>query len=122
MKKITLFVVALAGFLAAGAAFLVAPAPVDAAATAKNLKVLPPDMPIPEVKKIMKTFTAALGVQCDFCHNTDDMSQDTDKKNTAREMLTMTMEINKAHFSGKPRVGCITCHNGAKEPKGPEQK
>ena len=34
----------------------------------KNLQVLPKDMPRPQVSAIMNTFTAALGVNCAYCH------------------------------------------------------
>src|SRR5262245_41474555 len=34
----------------------------------KNLQVLPKDTPRPEVVARMRTFTAALGVQCVYCH------------------------------------------------------
>lgn len=83
----------------------------------KNLKVLPKTLTKPEIKKIMKGYADALGVQCDFCHDTDDMSKDTEHKTKARDMIAMTMEINKTTFKGKDRVKCVTCHNGAKEPK-----
>jgi hypothetical protein len=85
----------------------------------KNLKVFPANTPKPELKKAMKGIAAALGVQCDFCHNLDDMAQDTEHKEKARAMMRMVMEINKKHFAGKPKVGCITCHNGKEEPKAP---
>jgi hypothetical protein len=83
----------------------------------KNLKVLPATMTKAEIKKLMKGIADSLGVQCDHCHNTDDMSQDTKMKEKARDMMKMTAEINKAHFAGKDRVKCVTCHNGNKEPK-----
>ncbi len=83
----------------------------------KNLKVFPANTPKPEIKKAMKGIAAALGVQCDFCNNLDDMAQDTEHKEIARTMMRMTAEINKKHFAGKPKVSCVTCHNGQKEPK-----
>ncbi len=100
----------LAGLLATGAAF---------AQEAKNLKVLPKDMPKAEIKKFMKKQAAALGVQCEFCHDTDDYAKDTDKKLIARQHMQMVQQINKSFFKGEDRVGCITCHNGQKEPKKP---
>ncbi len=82
----------------------------------KNVKVLT-GMTKPEIKKAMKVIATSLGVQCDFCHDTDDMSKDTPKKERAREMLTMVNEINKGHFGNKGRVTCMTCHNGSNKPK-----
>ena len=83
----------------------------------KNLKVLPKEMGKPEIKKLMKGIADSLGVQCDFCHDTDDMAKDTEHKEIARAMMKMTAEINKTNFKGKQRVTCMTCHNGKKEPK-----
>ncbi len=86
---------------------------------AKNLKILPHDMPKAEIKKLMKSVAAALGVECEHCHNTDDFAEDTQKKEIARGMMKMTGQINKDFFKGERKVGCITCHNGQKTPKKP---
>ena len=83
----------------------------------KNLKILPKTMSKQEIKKAMKGIADALGVQCDFCHDTDDMAKDTPKKERAREMMLMTANVNKTTFKGKDRVKCVTCHMGKKEPK-----
>ena len=83
----------------------------------KNLKVFPPGTSKADLKKQMKVIASSLGVQCDFCHNLDDMSADTEHKNVARQMMRMTAELNKKHFNGKPKVTCQTCHRGEKEPK-----
>jgi hypothetical protein len=103
----------------------------------KNLQVLPKDMPRPEVLKIMRGFTVALGVRCDFCHADppgprgpgsappDFASDDKENKKTARLMLKMVAAIN-GDFLAKldegetpPKIGCETCHHGAKEPPEP---
>jgi hypothetical protein len=118
MRTKILLGLVLAGLLVTGYALVAMPQPA-AAGELKNLKVLPATTTKVEIKKLMKKVADSLGVKCDFCHNMDDMSADTDKKNKAREMMRMTMEINQKHFAGKMRVGCITCHNGSKEPKAP---
>ena len=82
----------------------------------KNVKILK-GMSKAEIKKAMKVVATSLGVQCDHCHDTDDMSKDTPKKEKAREMMLMTQSINKQYFKGEQRVGCVTCHNGKPEPK-----
>src|SRR5262245_54256255 len=82
---------------------------------AKNLQVLPKTMAMKELKALMKAQAKALGVQCDFCHDTDDFSKDTDKKKTGRWMMTLTGTINK-QFQGKQMVTCATCHNGHEMP------
>lgn len=105
----------LAGLLATGFAF-VRPTKAEAADAAKNIKVLK-GMSKADIKKYMKEVAKALGVQCDHCHDTDDMSLDTDMKNKARAMMTMVDEINKTNFKGAKRVKCVTCHNGSIKPK-----
>jgi hypothetical protein len=40
------------------------------------------------------------------------------EKATAREMITMTMAINKDNFKGHREVTCNTCHRGASKPVG----
>jgi hypothetical protein len=82
----------------------------------KNVKVLT-GMSKADLKKFMKSVASSLGVQCDHCHDTDDMSKDTPKKEKAREMLKMVATINKDYFKGEQRVTCMTCHNGKTEPK-----
>ena len=92
--------------------------PVEAvAAPPKNLQVFPKNTTKKVLKKKMKKMAAALDVQCDYCHNTRKMEEDTKHKKVARDMLRMTAAINKANFKGKDRVTCLTCHNGQKEPK-----
>jgi hypothetical protein len=115
MVKVTLRL-ALAALLASGLALGAAPA-ARADAVAKNLKILPKDITKPELKKIMKGIAKALGVECDHCHNTDDYAEDSKNKEIARAMMKMSMEINQAYFKGERKVGCLTCHDGQKEPK-----
>jgi hypothetical protein len=114
----TLAAAMFAGLFAVGTAFLV-PSPAAAEDAAKNLKVLPTSMSKPDIKKRMKKIAAALGVQCDHCHDTDDFSKDTEHKEKARAMMKMTAEINKNWFKNEQRVDCVTCHNGQEEPKKP---
>ena len=76
---------------------------------AKNLQVLPKTIPMKELKALMKAQAKELGVQCDFCHDTDDFSKDTDMKKTGRWMMTLVGTINK-QFQGKDMVNCGTCH------------
>lgn len=99
---------------------------------AKNLKVLPKNISHEDLEKEMRGYNKALGVKCDFCHarqtdnpkKLDFASDEKEEKETARDMLKMTMRINKKYFkSGKDEQGvqvmtvtCYTCHNGQKEP------
>jgi cytochrome c553 len=82
----------------------------------KDIKVLK-GMSKADIKKNMKVIATSLGVQCDHCHDTDDMAKDTPKKEKAREMMLMSDAINKQYFKGEKKVGCVTCHNGKAEPK-----
>lgn len=84
----------------------------------KNIKVLN-DMPADQMGKVMNQMSASLGVNCAFCHtSTDDYSKEGgEHKNTAREMVTMTFELNKKYFNGRPEINCNSCHNGKSHPQ-----
>jgi hypothetical protein len=77
-----------------------------------------------EVRQIMRTFTAGLGVQCNYCHVQGNfVSDDNPKKEVARHMIQMTTNINGNFPDGKMHVTCFTCHRGEAEPKtAPEPK
>jgi hypothetical protein len=98
----------------------------------RNLKVLPKDISDEKLDSIMQTYTVALGVKCDFCHvsknKEGDMDFASDKepmKENARNMMRMTIEVNKKYFyfnkDTRPEylrvVGCKTCHRGEPIPK-----
>ena len=89
----------------------------------KNLKVLKVTTG-PEVIQIMRAFTAGLGVKCEHCHVQGNFaSDDNPKKEVARHMISMAMEINSKFPDGKMHVTCYTCHRGETEPKtAPEAK
>jgi hypothetical protein len=91
-----------------------------------NLTGLPKDIARPALTALMRTFTAGLGVQCNHCH-VEDMSQrasdDNPKKDIARKMIQMTMDLNKQLDAigtpappDAPKVTCFTCHRGAIKP------
>lgn len=82
-----------------------------------NLEVLPDSTSEDEIRQIMQEVSRALGVTCDHCHDDDDMSQDTEMKETARDMMRMTNAINNRHLSGSgSEVTCMTCHRGEATP------
>jgi len=98
----------------------------------RNLKVLPKDISNDKLDSIMQTYTLALGVKCDFCHvkksNTDELDFASDKepmKENARNMMRMSIELNKNYFyfdkNTRPEylkvVTCKTCHRGEPIPK-----
>jgi hypothetical protein len=93
----------------------------------RNLQILKPQ----EVGPAMRSFTFALGVQCNYCHVTeptrDFASDDKQTKKTARVMLQMVTHVNEMLASGvgKPaadvsKVQCATCHRGKAIPETPE--
>ncbi len=98
----------------------------------KNLKVLPKNINKQQLDSVMKNFTVALGVKCNFCHvrlddeqkNWDFASDGNNHKNIARDMMRMTAKINKKFFDVKNaksldadlEVSCYTCHGGKAHP------
>jgi hypothetical protein len=103
----------------------------------KNLKVLPKDINKDNLIAIMRGFNQALGVHCDFCHapskdpsekHPDFVSDDKPEKNRARDMMRMTIKINKKFFEAKNAaigdtalsVSCYTCHHGQSHPDAPK--
>lgn len=106
----------LSALLALGYAFIFHP-PAAEASGAKNLQVLPSDTSMKELRSLMQGQSRALGVQCDFCHDMDNMAKDTDMKKTSRAMMRMTNAINQRHIKNpEQRVTCATCHRGEKQP------
>ncbi len=105
-----------------------------------NLKVLPKNISRDQLLGTMRSFTAALGVRCDYCHaeaprpagataqegprKLDFASDRKDQKRIARGMLRMVAGIN-AEYLGKiterdrdhVEVRCITCHHGVSTPQ-----
>lgn len=98
----------------------------------QNLKVLPQDISEEELHKVMREYSMALGVHCNYCHEgkkiegqerpkMDFASDKKEEKDIARNMMRMTADINKKYMSkiqeGKLReVTCVTCHNGRPHP------
>jgi len=82
----------------------------------KNIQVLK-GVPAEQVIPTMQFISASLGVECDFCHVERQFEKDDKKpKQFARNMMRMTMAINKDNFEGKKWVTCNTCHRGAEHP------
>ena len=99
-----------------------------------NLKVLSKDISEKDLHTIMKSFSMSLGVRCNYCHvakeipgqnhpQWDFASDDKKEKNTAREMMKMTMAINSDYLGkiktmgdGLEEIRCVTCHMGRTTP------
>jgi Photosynthetic reaction centre cytochrome C subunit len=104
-----------------------------------NLKVLPKNISSKDLQGIMTDdFEDGLGVSCGFCHSNakdghglDFASDSKPEKEIARQMMRMTIGINKKWFKIKHAqlgstaltVTCNTCHKGVAFPDGDaEQK
>jgi Photosynthetic reaction centre cytochrome C subunit len=82
----------------------------------KNIQVLK-DVPADQVQPSMQFITAALGVQCDFCHVINQFDKDDKRmKQTARDMMRMVTTINQRDFEGRNRIDCASCHHGRQTP------
>jgi len=85
----------------------------------KNIKVLN-DMPADQLGKVLNMMSASLGVKCNFCHVSNEADFDKDgkeEKDIARQMIKMTLAINKDSFGGRQEVSCNTCHQGHSHPQ-----
>ncbi len=86
----------------------------------KNIQVLK-GMPDSQLLPAMHLMRTALGVRCDYCHIAENgkyWMDDKPAKQTARRMIQMVFEINKANFSGEQVVTCNSCHRGSTKPVG----
>jgi|YelNatPaOPRAMG01_1025707.scaffolds.fasta_scaffold05286_4 hypothetical protein len=86
---------------------------------AKNLQVLKFVKSKEELKVWMRMIKTSLGVDCDYCHNTDNFASDEKPaKRKARMMLRMLIQIRQDYFSypDAKQPTCYTCHQGHKEP------
>lgn len=114
---------AVMGFLVATALAAAAQQPSMEGKTAeqvyKNIKVLK-GTPADQLNLAMHLVEGELGVDCTFCHVDHDPMHfpldDNKRKDTARKMMQMVMDINKDSFDGKQMVTCYTCHQGHPDP------
>lgn len=98
----------------------------------QNLQVLPKDIARPELIKVMRQFSMALGVGCEHCHvdeegpngREDFATDEKPAKGKARAMMLMTKQINdellaKLANRATPavNVSCVTCHHGLPVPE-----
>jgi hypothetical protein len=104
----------------------------------ENLKVFPKDIPRDTLLGIMRGFTVALGVNCQYCHVSEPAPagapgprerlrpalDDKQTKNTARFMIRMADSLNRVVLAALPNrhsptvtVSCATCHHGSPIPQ-----
>jgi hypothetical protein len=79
-----------------------------------NLQLLKPV----EVAARMTAYGQALGVACARCHMPANYATDeAADKVIARQMITLTRDINARYFGGAEVVTCYTCHRGTVTPE-----
>src|SRR2546430_10898779 len=79
--------------------------------TRKNIKVLT-GMPDSQLIPVMNFFAASMGRRCNFCHVVKNGQivpelDDNPKKDTAREMIKLVMDINKT--TGRLKLDPVSC-------------
>lgn len=73
--------------------------------------------PADQLPAAMQFISASLGIGCATCHNTEKYESDEKRaKVTARQMMAMTTEINKANFNSRLQITCYSCHRGSERP------
>jgi hypothetical protein len=105
----------------------------------KNLKVLSKKISDEDMDFVMQSFSANLGSNCLFCHpgkqngteyNIDYATDQLQNKRIARDMLRMTIKLNKKYFNTtltglmntRGKIWCKTCHRGNPVPILPSVK
>jgi hypothetical protein len=93
----------------------------------KNLQVLSKNITDENMDYVMGSFNSGLGANCLFCHpgrqngtefSINYVTDSLRNKRVAREMLRMTMRLNKKYFNTKltglmetrGKIWCKTCH------------
>ena len=99
----------------------------------KNLQVLSKNISDEDMDFVMQSFSVNLGANCLFCHpgkqagtdfSIDYVTDVLQNKKIARDMLKMTMKINKKYFNTtltglmntRGKIWCKTCHQGMPVP------
>lgn len=84
----------------------------------------PPQGPRREPLPDMNAIAAALGVQCEYCHQQAAPAQGPRRIEIARQMIAMTRDLNEkvqtatAKAAGTAvKVECATCHRGVAVPR-----
>src|SRR5437773_9826032 len=98
----------------------------------ENLRYFRKDIPRDTLVNIMRGFSFALGVRCQYCHAGGDgisfagvvfKSDEKAAKRNARFMIQMVDSINRVVLAALPvrstppvSVQCVTCHRGLSKP------
>ena len=118
---------------------LAAKPPQDDKPKYKNLKVLSNKISDENMDFVMQSFGVNLGANCLFCHpgkqtgavfSIDYVTDVLENKRIARDMLKMTIKLNKKYFNTtltglmntRGKIWCKTCHQGSPVPLLPRVK
>jgi hypothetical protein len=105
----------------------------------KNLKILSKNISDDDMDFVMQSFSVNLGANCLFCHpgkqtgtefSIDYVTDVLQNKRIARDMLKMTIKLNKKYFNTtltglmntRGKIWCKTCHQGSPVPLLPPAK
>jgi hypothetical protein len=87
-----------------------------AEAVFKNIQALK-GMPASQMKPIMNLISTSVGMKCDQCHVPDAYEKDDKRaKQTTRQMIKLTLDVNRIGFEGQTQVSCYSCHRGRERP------
>jgi len=82
----------------------------------KNIQALK-GMPASQMKAVMNLISTSVGMRCDQCHVLDAYEKDDKRpKQTTRQMIQLTLDVNKNSFEGQTQVTCYSCHRGRERP------
>ena len=127
----------IAGFTLLG--ILAAKPPLEEKPKYKNLHILSNKISDEDMDFVMQSFSVNLGANCLFCHpsqqnglefSIDYVTDVLQNKRVARDMLKMTMMLNKKYFNTqltgrmntRGKIWCKTCHYGNPVPLVPIPK
>jgi hypothetical protein len=105
----------------------------------KNLRILSKNISDADMDFVMESFSVNLGANCLFCHpgkqtgtefSIDYVTDVLQNKRIARDMLKMTIKLNKKYFNTtltglmntRGKIWCKTCHQGSPVPLLPHVK
>lgn len=124
MNRHSRLVVLLFFITGAGLSFSSLAAPAESAQAAqekpaeqvfRNIQALK-GVPASQLQQVMALFTGSLGVKCSYCHTNQFDKDDKPTKQTARRMINMVLDLNRASFGGRDQITCYTCHRGQPKP------
>ena len=72
-----------------------------------------------DLRPIMRSFNAGLGVGCQHCHEEGNFAADTAIKENARNMIRIVEHLNTDVFTwpNAPTATCFMCHKGHEKPE-----